>query len=119
VASAVERIGETLLPHPHGCPRTNFCGCGASVEVFGKSIRSLWPARNWYKFPSASPAPEMAGVKPHHVVILKRHVRGTIWVVYDANSGYHRTRLHQRNIAGFKIVNPHGTRYAMGDYHGS
>lgn len=34
----------TILPHPPGCPRRAFCGCGAAVEVFGRPIRSLWLA---------------------------------------------------------------------------
>lgn len=97
-----------IVAHPRGCPRRAFCGCGASVERFGRSIRSLWLARNWLKFPRAEPAPGRAAVRSdgHHIVILRRHVRGHVWSVYDANSGGHRTRIHPRSIAGWSIVDP-------------
>lgn len=97
-----------VVAHPRGCPRRAFCGCGAAVHRFGRPIRSLWLARNWFRFPRAAPAPGMAAVKRHHVFILKRHVRGPIWIAYDANSGGHRTRIHPRSIAGWTIVNPRG-----------
>lgn len=97
-----------VVAHPYGCPRRAFCGCGAAVHRFGRPIRSLWLARNWFRFPRAAPAPGMAAVRRHHVFILKRHVRGPVWVAYDANSGGHRTRIHPRSIAGWTIVNPRG-----------
>lgn len=97
-----------IVSHPSGCPSRAFCGCGASVERFGRSIRSLWLARNWLRFPRSEPAPGRAAVRRdgHHVVILREHVRGQVWIVYDANSGRHRTRVHPRSIAGFVIVDP-------------
>lgn len=95
-----------LLPHPVGCPRVAFCGCGAAVRVFGHAVRRLWLAANWFRFPRAEPAPGHAAVRPHHVMVLVRHIRGHVWWVYDANSGHHRTRLHPRSIAGFVIVDP-------------
>lgn len=97
-----------VVSHPAGCPARAFCGCGASVERFGRSVRSLWLAANWLRFPRAEPAPGRAAVRRdgHHVVILREHVRGQIWIVYDANSGRHRTRVHPRSIAGFVIVDP-------------
>lgn len=103
----VEGAGR-VVGHPPGCPARAFCGCGASVERFGRSIRSLWLAANWLKFPRAEPAPGRAAVRRdrHHVVILRQHVRGSIWIVYDANSGRHRTRIHPRSIAGWAIVDP-------------
>jgi hypothetical protein len=104
---------ETLIPHPQGCPRIAFCGCGAAVEIFGQPIRSLWLARAWFKFPKAQPARNTVGVKNHHVVVLKEHVRGKVWIVADYNSGGHKSRLRQRSIAGFVIVDPH-SRLAMG-----
>jgi hypothetical protein len=95
-----------FLPHPSGCPHTQFCGCGASIEVYGHPVRSLYLAANWYKFPRTSPAPGMAAVRPHHVFVLKEHVSGDTWIVFDANSGGHLTRLHARSISGYTIVNP-------------
>lgn len=104
----------TLLPHPAGCPARAFCGCGAALEVFGRNIRELWLARNWFQFPEADPAPRMVAVRRHHVFVLRRHVVGDRWLAYDANSGGRKTRLHVRSIAGYSIRNPHaGRRYAQ------
>ncbi len=110
---AVSTKGEAqLLPHPSGCPSRAFCGCGASIEVFGKSIRELWLASNWFKFPRTSPAPGMVAVRRHHVFVI-REVKGPgLVLAYDANSGGHRTRLHLRRLSGYTIVNPRGARYA-------
>lgn len=100
--------GATILPHPIGCPQKAFCGCGAAVEVFGRPIRSLWLAANWLRFPRASPAQNMAAARRGHVMVLKRHISGSTWLVFDANSGGGKTRLHARSIAGFVIVDPSG-----------
>lgn len=97
-----------ILPHPPGCPRRAFCGCGAAVRVFGSPVRSLWLAANWYRFPRAMPAAGMVAVRRHHVFVLEQHLGGSTWLAYDANSGGHRTRLHARSIAGYAIVNPRG-----------
>jgi hypothetical protein len=95
-----------VLAHPTGCPVRAFCGCGAAVRVFGHSIRNLWLAANWFKFPRAAPSVGMVAVKRHHVFVLEQHLGGDTWLAYDANSGRHLTRLHARSIAGFAIVNP-------------
>lgn len=101
-----------LLPHPTGCPSRAFCGCGASIEVFGRSIRELWLAANWFKFPRAEPAPGMVAVRKHHVFVI-REVRGPgLVLAYDANSGGRKTRIHVRSLRGFVVVNPRGSRYA-------
>lgn len=101
-----------MLPHPSGCPARAFCGCGAALEVFGhRPMRSLWAAASWFHFPSAAPGYNMAAVTRHHVVILKQHIAGTVWMVYDANGGGHTTRYHAKNIAGYRIVNPGGGNY--------
>jgi len=98
-----------MLPHPSGCPRVAFCACGASVRVFGKSIRSLWPARAWYRFPRTSPASGMVAVRAHHVFVLESQVDGSEWLISDYNSGGHQSRRHVRSIAGYTIVNPHAS----------
>lgn len=100
--------GAAVVAHPTGCPSSAFCGCGASVRIFGHSIRELWLAANWFKFPRTSPAPGMAAVRRHHVMVLEADLGGGVWQVYDANSGGHATRVHARSIAGYAIVNPHG-----------
>jgi hypothetical protein len=96
-----------IIPHPAGCPSRAFCGCGASIEAFGHSIRSLWLVANWYKFPRTYPAPGAAMIRPHHVAILKQHIQGDLWLVVDHNSGGHKSRIHVRSISGYTIVNPH------------
>ena len=110
-ALATTAVAE-IQPHPFPCPRVAFCGCGASVKVFGKPVRELYLARNWYRFPRSQPAPGTVAVRRHHVFVLQHHVAGDVWMVYDANSGRRQTRVHHRSIAGWAIVNPHGSRLA-------
>lgn len=95
-----------IIAHPAGCPTRAFCGCGAAVRVFGHSVRELWLAANWFKFPRTSPAPGMVAVRRHHVMVLEADLGGGVWQVYDANSGRHATRIHARSIAGYTIVSP-------------
>lgn len=92
--------------HPPGCPRRAFCGCGASAFLFGTPVRNLFLASNWLKLPRATPAPRMAAARRGHVFVLLEHREGSVWKVYDANSGGGKTRIHYRSIAGFTIVNP-------------
>lgn len=94
------------LPHPEGCPRRAFCGCGAALAVFGKNVRELWLARNWFKFQRTSPASGMVAVRRSHVFVLRSHVSGNDWMVEDYNSGRGKSRIHIRSIAGHTIVNP-------------
>lgn len=98
----------TVVPHPAGCPRRLFCGCGASVKVFGRPVRDLYLAVEWIrKFPRTSPAPGMAAARRGHVFVLLHQVKDSIWMVYDANSGGGLTRVHERDISPYVIVNPH------------
>lgn len=97
-----------IIPHPAGCPRRLFCGCGAAVRVFGSPVRHLWVAANWLRFPRAVPAPGMAAARRGHVFVLESHVAGDLWLVTDHNSGGGLSRLHVRSISGFTIVNPNG-----------
>lgn len=110
-ALATSAVAE-VQPHPAGCPKRAFCGCGAAVKVFGHPRRDLWLARAWYRFPRTSPASGTVAVRRHHVFVLLSHVSGTTWLVWDANSGGRKTRVHHRSIAGWAIVNPHGSRLA-------
>lgn len=96
----------TVVAHPSGCPWRAFCGCGAAVRVFGRPVRKLWLAANWFRFPRAYPAPGMVAVRRHHVFVLEQDLGGGRWLTYDANSGRHMTRVHARSIAGYAIVNP-------------
>lgn len=103
--------GNIVGHRPHGCP-TQFCGCAASLFLFGRIIPELNLAANWLrKFPRTSPAPMMAAARRGHVFVLLRHIKGDVWFVRDGNSGRHLTREHARSIRGFVIVDPH-ERYA-------
>ena len=103
-ATAAARV---IGGQPSGCP-ARFCGCGASLHLFGRIIPSLNLAANWLRFPRAAPAPNMVAARRGHVFVLKDHVAGSVWIVHDSNSGGRRTRLHARSIAGYAIVNPNG-----------
>jgi hypothetical protein len=98
---------EVVGGRPAGCPHA-FCGCGASLHLFGRIIPSLNLAANWLRFPRAAPAPKMAAARRGHVMVLEQHISGDVWLVHDSNSGGVRTRLHPRSIAGYTIVNPMG-----------
>lgn len=106
VARAVEGVAGQILPHPAGCPTRLFCGCGAAIEVFGRPVRELWLAAAWLKFPPASPGPGMVAANRRHVMVIRQMVGPNTALVYDANSGQGKTRLHVRSLAGYRIVNP-------------
>jgi hypothetical protein len=94
---------------PGECPRY-FCGCEASLYLFGHVRSDLNLASNWMrKFPRTSPAPGMAAVRNHHVFVLMSHVSGSNWLVHDGNSGHGLIREHVRSISGYTVVDPKGT----------
>ena len=101
--------GPTVISRrPDGCPHA-FCGCEASLYLFGAIRADLNLASNWArKFPRTSPAPGMAAVRNHHVMVLMSHVEGNNWLVHDGNSGGGLTREHVVSISGYTIVNPRG-----------
>jgi len=95
---------------PAGCPH-RFCGCALSLHLFGKIVTTpnLNQAVTWARvFPRAHAAPGMVAARSGHVFKLLAHVRGSVWRVWDANSGRGRIRIHDRSIVGYSIVNPHG-----------
>jgi len=93
---------------PSGCPHA-FCGCEASLYLFGQIRPELNLAANWIKhFPRSEPAPGMAAVREHHVFVLMSQVSGTDWLVHDGNSGHGLIREHVRSISGYTVVNPKG-----------
>jgi hypothetical protein len=96
-----------LQPHPDGCPRRLFCGCGVSVKVFGRPIRNLFLAANWLKFPRVSPAAGMVAARRGHVMYIISYDGGGSATVYDPNTKGHKTRIHTRSLARFTIVNPY------------
>lgn len=116
--AAIPLVLATLLPpvpasaaggvvggRPPGCP-ARYCGCGASLEVFGRIVPGLNLARAWYRFPRSAPGYNTVGVRPGHVFVLKEHIRDDLWMVKDYNSGRGLTRYHPRSIRGYTIVRP-------------
>jgi hypothetical protein len=97
--------GQVVGGRPAGCP-PSFCGCGASIRVFGHIVPGLNLAANWLRFPRTSPAPGMVAARGGHVFVLEQHVGGDVWMAYDANSGGHATRIHARSLRGYTVVNP-------------
>lgn len=105
--------GGHVVSHPAGCPWRLFCGCGASVRVFGYPVRDLFLAENWRRFPSAMPGAGMVAWRSGHVFVIESvNGDGTV-VAYDANSGGHLTRIHTVSLSGFHVVDPHGARVAL------
>ena len=101
-----------IVSHPAGCPGSAFCGCGASVRLFGHPVRDLYLASNWFRFPRAAPAPGMVAVRNHHVFVIEAvNGDGTV-VAYDANSGGHQTRVHTVSLSGYSVRDPHGFHMA-------
>ena len=104
--------GVVVGRRPAGCPHA-FCGCEASLYVFGEMRRDLFLASNWIrKFPRTAPAPGMVAARNHHVMVLISHAGGNDWMVHDGNSGGGLTRDHVMSISGYVIVDPHGSRSA-------
>ncbi len=95
-----------IVDHPSGCPRTQFCGCGVAVKVFGKPVRDLWLAANWRKFRSAEPAPGRVAWRYGHVYYIIEVLGHNKVLAYDPNSGKHLTRVHVRSLAGYRVVDP-------------
>ena len=100
--------GGEIIQHPAGCPVRLFCGCGASIEVFGHSVRDLWLVSSWYRFPRAAPAEGMAVLwGTRHVAVIRQYFGDGTALLYDANSGKGLTRVHRIRIAGLAVVDPH------------
>lgn len=109
---ALDANGDVVARRPAGCPHA-FCGCEASLYLFGRIRPELNLASNWMrKFPRTSPAPGMAAARNHHVMVLISHVGGSDWLVHDGNSGGGLTRNHVVSIRGYAIVDPQGARSA-------
>ena len=109
--------GDTKIvgSRPTGCPYA-FCGCEASIYLFGHIKKDLNLAANWIrKFPRAHPAPGMAAARNHHVMVLMSHVEGSNWLVHDGNSGGHLTREHVVDISPYTVVDPHGNAMARAE----
>lgn len=102
-----------IVGRPEVCPARAYCGCATALKVFGKPVRELYLAANWFKFPRTEPAPGMVAVRQHHVFVIEKVLDGNMVLAYDPNSGGHQTRIHVRSLVGFSVRNPHGSRYAQ------
>ena len=103
---------QTILGgRPPGCPY-RFCGCAMSLRIFGSIKPRLNLSSNWRSFPRTQPASGMVAVRSGHVFQLIRHVEGNTWVVWDPNNGGGKTRIHHRSLAGYSVVDPHGSSVA-------
>ena len=96
-----------IVPHPSGCPHTQFCGCGVAVKVFGEPRRELWPASAWRRYPRASCAPGRVAVWGGHVAAILECLGDGTARLYDPNSGGGLTRIDVRPLPSL-IVDPHG-----------
>jgi hypothetical protein len=104
--------GNVVGSRPSGCPR-QFCGCAASLYIFGEIRPELNLASNWTRrFVRTEPSSGMVAARSGHVMVLMSHASGDEWLVHDGNSGGGRTREHVRSIRGYTIVNPRSTRTA-------
>lgn len=116
---AVTRMATEILPHPAGCRRNLFCGCGSSVYL-GKGVVNaggLALARNWLGYDRAAPGPGMAEVLRggRHVRVIEASLGDGLYQFYDPNSGGRLTRRHVGPIRGI-VVNPNSTNRILSRY---
>jgi hypothetical protein len=109
---SIAEFGTAIIGgRPPGCPHA-YCGCEASRYLFGRIIPELNRAAAWFKFPHASPAPNMVAVRNHHVfVILSVNSDGSV-LAHDGNSGHGLIREHIVSLRGYSVRDPHGARVA-------
>ena len=108
VRTVTDANGSFAASRPAGCPHA-YCGCEASLYLFGHIRPELNLASNWMrKFPRTAPAAGMVAVRNHHVMVLVNQVDGTDWLVHEGNADGGLTRDHVRSIRGYIIVNPRG-----------
>lgn len=100
---------------PTGCP-SRWCGCQASIEIFGKIVPYLNLAANWLRsFPHvahSAGAPGMAAARPGHVVVLREHIAGNRWIIKDGNYAG-AAHIREADLSSYTIVDPRGGKLAM------
>jgi hypothetical protein len=114
------RASSEVVSHPEGCPRSQFCGCGVSVRVFGRPVRDLWLVQNWYRYPRAEAAAGNVAIlgSRHVAYIIQAYGDGTA-TLYDPNSGGGLTRVHRVSLRGWAVVDPHATVRRRYQYAGA
>jgi hypothetical protein len=105
------RVANTVTGGPHrlsgecriASSRGGPCGCYASEVVFGHSVRNLWRADAWLKFPRTTPHAGAVAVWPgrHVARVVANNGDGTITV---ADSW----ATHRVRVAGLVFVDPRG-----------
>lgn len=94
-----------IAHRPAGCPHA-WCGCGLE-RYLGLHDKRLWLAANWSRlFPRTHAHDGAAAVRRHHVMLLREHVRGSLWRVIDFNGGRHLGWDHVRDVRGYVFVQP-------------
>lgn len=89
-----------LLPHPAGCPRRAFCGCGARKHLGIDDVR-LNLATNWPRYYRGT---TQVAVWRGHVAVIDRWTGPHTAMMYDYNSGGHQSRYHERDTRGARII---------------
>ncbi|HET9717330.1 MAG TPA: hypothetical protein VFP60_14215 [Pseudolabrys sp.] len=99
--------GRIIGSRPSGCPHA-YCGCGLR-KYLGLSDVRLNLASNWARlFPhEAAPRAGLAAVRSGHVMYIEASAGNGQWLVRDYNSGGGLSRLHVRDVRGYRFVNPH------------
>ena len=95
----VSDTSEQILPHPAGCPRSAFCGCGAMNDL-GVTDKNYMRAAYWVHYTG----PGTVAVWNHHVAVVESLLGDGTAILRDYNSGGHLSRRHVRSIAGARIV---------------
>ena len=88
-----------------------WCGDGTSIAVFGRMVPGLALASNWGRFQSAAPGPGMVAYRSGHVKLITGYSGGG-YTCYDPNSGGGVAHSGPCSLSGYRIVNPHASRYA-------
>ena len=104
-------VAEVVGGRPASCPK-RFCGCALSIKLFGRQVPGLNLSTSWLRFPRTHAQPGAVAVRRGHVFQLLHHVSGNTWMVWDANSGGGKTRVHHRSVAGYVFVNPRASNFA-------
>lgn len=105
VSDRLPTVTEKIIGgRPAGCPHA-YCGCGARLYLGIADVR-LNLASNWLRYYSGSTP---VAVWSHHIAIIERMTGPRTAILRDYNSGGGLSRIHERSLAGARII---GTRYA-------
>lgn len=104
--------GQIIGGRPSGCPHA-YCGCGARLYLGIDDMR-LNLASNWPIYYHGS---TQVAVWNHHVAIIEQQLGNGMALLRDYNSGGGLSRLHERSIAGARIVGGGGSDYSASAIH--